>query len=94
MIHDDRKFVGEVVTRNSDVSDDKNRRKHSAKNHRHTKNHYSLHTETHPVPWTQTYTINHNTASSWDYSNQPHCSTYKLLSITMARYSFPTGIWN
>ena len=50
----------------------------------HEESHYSLHTETHPVPWTQTYTINHNTASSWDYSNQPHCSTYKLLSITRA----------
>ena len=38
----------------------------------HGESHYSLHTETHPVPWTQTYTINHSTASSWDYSNQPH----------------------
>ena len=50
----------------------------------HEESHYSLHTVTHPVPWTQTYTINHNTASSWDYSNQPHCSTYKLLSIMRA----------
>ncbi|CAM9158783.1 unnamed protein product [Rangifer tarandus platyrhynchus] len=50
----------------------------------HEESHYSLHTDIHPIPWKKTHTINHNTASSWDYSNQPHCSTYKLLSIMRA----------
>ena len=38
------------------------------KSHTHKESHCSLHTETNLGPWTQTYTINHNTASSWNYS--------------------------
>ena len=31
------------------------------------------------IPWTQAYTINHNTAYSWNYSNRPHYLTCELL---------------
>ena len=52
------------------------------------------HMDTHPVPCTQTYTINHNTASSWNYSNHPHWSLVNYFLSTGPLYSFPAGIWN
>ena len=50
--------------------------------------------DTHPVPCTQTYTINHNTASSWNYSNHPHWSLVNYFLSAGPLYSFPAGIWN
>ena len=85
MVHGDRKFWGKLTTVTVMFMmtniEENTKQKHPQT---HEESHYSLHTDTHPVPWTQTYTINHKTASSWDYSNQPHCSTYKLLSIMRA----------
>lgn len=46
------------------------------------KNHTIHYTYRHPFPWTQTYTINHSAASSWNRSNQPYYCIYKLLSMT------------
>ena len=48
---------------------DINQGNHNTKNsYTHKESYYSLHIETHPVLWTQTYTIKPYTASSWDYS--------------------------
>ena len=56
---------GRIDTNNSDVSGDKYPGKHNTKNsHTQKDSHYSLYIQTNPVPCTQTYTNNHNTASS------------------------------
>ena len=60
----------------------------------HKESHYSLSIEINPVPWTLTYTINHNTASSWNYSNHPHWSLVNYFLSTGPLYSFPAGILN
>ena len=92
MVHGVGKFVGEVDTTNSDGYGDKYRGKHSRKKITHTQRItvFIIYREINPVPWTQAYTINHNTPSSWNYSNQPHCSTCKLLSISRAPILIPS----
>ena len=90
--------AGRVDTNISDVSGDKYPGKHNTKNsHTQKDSHYSLYIEINPVPCTQTYTNNHNIASSRNYSNQPHCSNLqviserkKLLSITRAPILIPS----
>ena len=87
----DGNLLGEADSTNSDVQSDKNQGKHNTKNsHMHTKNHTIPYTQTHPVTWTQIHHINHNTASSWNYNNWPHCSTCKLLSITRVPILIPS----
>ena len=93
MVHCDGKYFGADTT-NSDVQGDRHWGKHNPKIQTHKESHYSLYIKTHPVPWTQTYTINHNTASSWKYSNHPHRSLVNYFLLPGPLYSFPAGIWN
>ena len=70
MVHGDRKFWGKltpvtVMLRVTNIEEN-TKQKHPQT---HEESHYSLPTETHPVPGTQTYIINHNIASPWDNSN-------------------------
>ena len=75
-----RNLGGGLDTSNSDVSGAKYPGKHNTKNsHTQKDSHYSLYIEINPVPCTQTYTNNHNIASSRNYSNQPHCSNLQVI---------------
>ena len=67
---------------------------HNTKNsYTHKESCYSLHKETHPIPWTQNCTANHSAPSSWNYSKALSLYLYCSLS-TGPLCSFPAGITN
>ena len=73
---------------------DINQGNHNTKNsYTHKESYYSLHKETHPVPWTQNCTANHSAPSSWNYSKALSLYLYCFLS-TGPLCSFPAGITN
>ena len=90
MVHCVGKFEGGVNSRNGDVEGDRYPGKHNTKNS-HT--HKNSHIDTYPVPCTQTYTINHNTASSCTVISHSALLVNYFLSPVLLN-SFPTGIWN